>query len=331
MKKKHNLIDNSILDKTLNLDKYEKNNEEDENQKYNYVKEEDFSTEDYLGEENIEDEGEEEEGEEEGKSFNLDNFIEKDIGVKKRVRFNKNEFLQKFKEWKISKDKKKLSELVEMLKPIWIKKIPIFGGNPKDLIDVAYTKNLVAKALHDYDPNQTNINVYLWYRLSNLPRQIHKVHNVLNYTEQDLQIKNKLDVIENEMAEELGRAPSDSELAERLGISLKKLEKIRGMGSALSSSSLSLTTEDDEERGISSGVIIPELENKYKIKILDVIYNELLPEEQVFLEHYFGLRGKKQLSLAEAAKKAGISSVRAWKLSKDINQKIHRYINELNL
>jgi len=259
-----------------------------------------------------------------------DRSVDSKLLTKTKTKFNQEEFLKKFKEWKEGGEKQSgLLELVEYTKPIWYKKIPVFGGSLSDPMHIAYAKNIVVKALKDYDPSKANINVYLWYRLSNLPRHIYKVQNIIGANERDLQIKNKLDLITEEMRKELGRDPSDNELAERLGISVKKLNAIRSLEGVLVGSSFSLRTDEDEERGISPGVIVPEIENKYKIRVLDLIYHELTPQEQVFMENFFGLHGKKQKPIGEAAKAAGMSVTKAWYLSNEIKQKISKYLKEL--
>lgn len=280
---------------------------------------------------------EEEDEEIYNKRFDIDEYIEKSIderteGLSKK--FNQQEFYKIFEEWVKGgrKDKNKLNQLIELSKPVWIGKISVFGGDPRDLQHIAYAKNLVAKALMDFDPDKSKLNTYLWYRLSNLPRFVYKVQNIIGSTERDLQIRNKIEIVKEELENELGREPSEEELAERLGVSIKKLKRIQSTKSPIVSSSLSVTSDEDgEERGVGVGTLIPEIEKKYKIKILDYIYNELSPEEKVFMENFFGMYGKKQLPLQEASKKAGMSLSRGWKLANEIKEKLNIYIRELNL
>jgi DNA-directed RNA polymerase specialized sigma subunit len=281
-------------------------------------------------------------GDENEDLYSTEKLLEKDIestlGQKldsktksdKVAKLNEEEFLRVFNTWKSTKNPKLLNELINLTSPVWKKAISVFGGDPSDPLHIAYAKEIVIDGLNKFDPEKAKINTFLWFKLNNLQRKVLKIQNVLNIPERDLQLKNKLELLEEELREKLGRDPSDQELADYAGVTVKRIARLRKGTSPILASSLQMENESGEESH-ELPVSIPTEDKKKRDLILDLVHFESTPEQQVLMEYIFGMNGKKQLSVKDAANKAGLSLNVAYKFIRDINDRISKYYNELNV
>jgi DNA-directed RNA polymerase specialized sigma subunit len=261
---------------------------------------------------------------------NINQDLNTETKLDKPAKLDEDQFLRVFNVWKSTKNPKLLNDLIKLTEPVWKKAISIFGGDPNDPLHIAYAKEIVIDGLNKFDPEKAKINTFLWFKLNNLQRKVLKVQNVLNIPERDLQLKNKLELIEEELREKLGRDPSDQELADYAGITVKRIARLRRGTSPVLASSLQMENEAGEESH-EIPVSIPTEDKKRRELILDLVHFESTPEQQVLMEYVFGMNGKKQLSVKDAAKKAGLSLSTAYKFMQDINNRISKYYNELNV
>lgn len=137
------------------------------------------------------------------------------------------------------------------------------------------------------------------------------------------------DDVSCELFSELGRMPTDTEMADRLGVPLKKYqEDLSGM--ALSSvMSLEMVFEDREPKvGAISGLSDPELpeDNLLKGELFDTLVNsieKLQENEQQILSLYY----HKNLNMKEIAQVMGISTPRVSQLHGRAVQKLKVLMN----
>lgn len=119
---------------------------------------------------------------------------------------------------------------------------------------------------------------------------------------------------EADLTHDLGRSPSDAELADRAGLPIDRIAKARGVGAAFVASSLPTGVE----------TVVPSNLAAAKKTWLRYVYHDLPPSYQVVLEHTIGINGKPILTTTEIAKKLGVSagavSQRKAKIEKIMNE-----------
>jgi len=198
------------------------------------------------------------------------------------------ELIQRYKRG----DKQALRELMDLISPIIRKGIMTFGGGDETLEGRA---RLIAKRVIDnYNPKVGRLENYLMLNLQELRRRASESRNVLSSSEYIRLQQKKLYESEKELEDRLGRPPSDQELADYLGISIKKIAKLRSaQGGVAGSAVMDMPTK------------VPDLGelNEAQQLWLQTIYLEAPPEDKVVIENYFGLHGKKPATIEQIAQK----------------------------
>ena len=198
------------------------------------------------------------------------------------------ELIQRYKRG----DKQALRELMDLISPIIRKGIMTFGGGDETLERRA---RLIAKRVIDnYNPKVGRLENYLMLNLQELRRRASESRNVLSSSEYIRLQQKKLYESEKELEDRLGRPPSDQELADYLGISIKKIAKLRSaQGGVAGSAVMDMPTK------------VPDLGelNEAQQLWLQTIYLEAPPEDKVVIENYFGLHGKKPATIEQIAQK----------------------------
>lgn len=174
-------------------------------------------------------------------------------------------------------------------------------------------------AARKYDPKRSRLQSHMLNQMQSLRRINRQQQEVLRVPERILLERNRLQEYEQELADEYGREPSDAELADRLGVSLRRLAKIRKYQPGMSTGQLSAA---DPEQGMP-GVKIPgqqEAEDYWA----EIVYMDLAPLDQKVMELSLGMNGHPKLSNKEIAKRLnrspGAITQRKMKIQKLLDQ-----------
>jgi DNA-binding CsgD family transcriptional regulator len=119
-----------------------------------------------------------------------------------------------------------------------------------------------------------------------------------------------------ELQQELGRDPSDAELADHIGIPIERIARARKGTAAFTSSSL--------PEGVET--TLPSYEKENRNNWAKYVYHDLTPAGQIVMEHTLGLNGKPLLSTEEIARKANISTGRVSQYRADIEKALNSYV-----
>lgn len=207
-----------------------------------------------------------------------------------------SQFNEMYKTWQADPSKENMQQLVNIVDPIINKAVSTFaGGRNEDLVR-AEAKRILIKAIKSYDPQKGKFSTYAWHKLKELQRSMPKMDRVIKIPERVLIDKTRLDEVESTLEEQLGRKPSDAEIADYTGWSIKTINKIRKAETPYSESYLKSMLESDFEPAIS----IPGASDL--ARKLEYIYYESTPEEQYIIENIFGLRGRQPSSINQVAK-----------------------------
>jgi DNA-directed RNA polymerase specialized sigma subunit len=112
----------------------------------------------------------------------------------------------------------------------------------------------------------------------------------------------RLHAYSQELEDEMGRMPTDAELSDRLGISTKRMAKIRSYQPGMSSGQ---AEHGDPMQGQPASQLPGQQEHEnYWV---DIVYQDLGPLDQKIMELTLGLNGHEKLSNQDVAKKVGRS------------------------
>ncbi len=136
------------------------------------------------------------------------------------------------------------------------------------------------------------------------------------------------------MHEEMGREPTDEELAEELGMSPSRVTQLRT--AAIRPASLDAPIGDDESNNFAEIVEdenaetpYEELEDKTVTKMLQEMVKTLEPREATILRYRFGLDGGSEKTLEEVGAKFGVTRERVRQIQNIALTKLRKMIQKL--
>lgn len=197
--------------------------------------------------------------------------------------------------WRESGDPDALEELVDRLEPLIDRSIYLHIGS-HDVILRTKGRAILMKTLPRYDPTKSSMSTFVYNQLLQLQREYRRQMMPLRVPERKAIEATRLKAAEEQLTAELGRPPSDVELADYTGMSLRKIRALRG-GAFVSASQFSSM----------EGAPTEAVESKLKEDWLEYVYHSLNDRDRVIFEHTVGYNGKPVLSGNELAKKLKVS------------------------
>lgn len=137
------------------------------------------------------------------------------------------------------------------------------------------------------------------------------------------------------LSEELGREPNDEELAQELGLSLRRVTELNIASLRPASLDASIGDEDSSRLGEvveDEAAVMPndELEEKTDLEIVRELVKDLDPREATILRSRFGLEGTPEKTLEEIGKKFGLTRERIRQLQNEALLKLRRSFEQLD-
>lgn len=230
-----------------------------------------------------------------------------------------------FKEWKHNGSVPAFQQLYSSMKPLLYKAAEkaSYGSNiPQSAHQIWAAQNFY-DALRTYSPNKgTALQTHVF-------NSVHQKAKRLNYLYQNLghipepramQIGLYHNIYEN-MKARLGREPSPAEISDELGWGIKDVVKVQKE----IQKDLSLDVSAQEEGFYESPV---------DEEILDFVYYELAPEEQLIYDYVFGKHGKPRLvkannkiDFAAISRRVGFSGSKARALWTKVRLKVQKALH----
>jgi len=214
-----------------------------------------------------------------------------------------------------TRDRESLYQLMQALQPIILKGVNTFGYGIPTLYGRA--KLLAKNALETYDPTKGTLESHIMLNLQRLQRYAPDTGNAVSLPEGIRMLQRQISEAEKELEDKYNRAPSDQEIADYLGLNLKKIRKARVPSGAVPESAF--------EENIDFKPLLPNegAEEGPKVKLWrESVYKELSPVQQYIAERRLGLFGYKPQSVEEVAKKLKISPATVSNYTKTVAEKL---------
>lgn len=227
---------------------------------------------------------------------------------------------QHWEDYSKAKTPANLNNMLNEARPVLDSAITSYGGGNKNLY--GHAKILAAKAIDSYDPSRgAKLQTHLMVQLQPLSRLHAEASASVKIPERVRADLYRVNQETQNLVDDLGREPSDQELADRTGMSLRRIGHVRKFArSEVSESGLTSTTEEGDEEIFYPGVQT----NKPLDVWIEYVHHDLSPIDQKIFEWKYGYNNQRQLSTTEVAKRLGLSpgaiSQRAAKISARINE-----------
>jgi len=204
-----------------------------------------------------------------------------------------------YQNWTKTRRASEVSPMLDYLNSDIDKAIYAYSGLNAGPAVKSKAKLLAVKAIKNYDPKSaSSLRSWVYTQLQPLSRYTRELAPS-PMPERAVQQLSALKRYENDFYENKGRAPSDAELADLAGISLKQMNKIRGLDKKTYSENY---VAFSGENPVSTQELVVAQNAKAKEGILDTMYSSLTPAEQIIVEHKLGYNNKRILSNNEIAR-----------------------------
>jgi len=161
---------------------------------------------------------------------------------------------------------------------------------------------LAAQALDRYDPAKGTLKTHLLSQLRSLQRVAGSEQNIISVPEQLSLDRAHLRRLSDELDEKLGRESSTAELADRSGLSLRRIAHIRQYRPAIASGSIL----DEHGEVFSPASALPQ-DTTQADAWAELVYHDLSGPDQLIMDHTLGQHGLPVLQNHEIATKLGIT------------------------
>lgn len=229
---------------------------------------------------------------------------------------DEDKLFESWKSWKQNKNDEKLSQLLNEAEPIIGKAITSYAGKEDPVINL-HAKRLARKAFDKYDPSKgASLKTYIMSSLRPLSRKVHERAQEFQMPQQTyFDLKNMKNTIE-EYKSKHKTDPSMRELADKTGLSIKRLEKLKKFDRQ--NVPLSVLREANIEDFFEPG---SEEEDSFWA---EAVYHSLDNIDQKIWDMRLGRYGDKddKYSVKEIARELGVSEPA-------VSQRITKIVNEL--
>lgn len=186
------------------------------------------------------------------------------------------------------------------LKPVIDSAINAHVGQSSPLL-VSRARKMVLDAMKTYDPKRGRLQTHLFNQLQSLKRANRQLSTVVKVPERVAIDRYHLERYTKDLTDELGREPTDVELADRTGFSAKRIAKVRSYAPAVAEGTLTAASEGNVYGQID------EVGSRRKSMWQELVYDDLSPQDQKIMEWTLGLNNRRVLSNMEIARKLGKS------------------------
>lgn len=214
----------------------------------------------------------------------------------------KSAYQEAYDKWVVDQTPDNMSGVLDALMPTINSEIMRYEGPKQHLRSKA--KALAVKAVKTFNP-MGGAKLQSWV-VTNLQPLARYGQGLRDVKAPELAIRQAAEInrVSKEMYDDLGRDPTDEELADEIGISPKKIRRIRKqVVASVNSGSFEIEQSGDENSSSAPGVTtvsrVPYAQ--------EAVYMSLDPRDRFIFDARTGLHGVKPMSVSDVARRLGVS------------------------
>lgn len=219
-----------------------------------------------------------------------------------------------YDDWLRSPTQANMSRVLDDVSPTINTALTTYGGTNVSPILRSRAKLLAVKAIKNYDPSRgASLKSHIMLQLQPLRRYNSVAAQPMKISERRLRQMYMLNQAEKELSETTGRDPSDAELADKLGLSIKKINKIRTLQNPYVS-----TEGGADPNSVDPVVYQSDQEDAW----IEYVYHDLSDIDRKILDWKLGRGGQPILRNVEIARKLKLSPAAVTQRINNIHKKL---------
>ena len=203
------------------------------------------------------------------------------------------EYTEIYGQWKADPSQENNAKMLDTLSPAIAGATRMHVGDENPLMK-SRARRMTLDAIRSYDPKRSRLRTHITNQLRGLKRVRRKQNSVMSVPERVSLDRYNTELAQQTLADELGRDPSLAELADKTGLSVKRLTHVRGYNPAVAEGSMS--REVDFAGAVSTPGNVSDTWQQ-------IVYDEATPIDKKIMEWTLGIGGRKLLSNAEIARR----------------------------
>lgn len=217
--------------------------------------------------------------------------------------------------WKKDPNPANMDSLLTSMSPIINNGLKAYG-NASNPLHMSQARSIMVSALPKYDPRQSSLKTFAMTHLQGLRRMSAQQDQVIHLPETLGIGLSRLDQTTKDLTDDLGRPPSDEELAHKMRVPLKQLARIRGIKQPIPDGMLMGNVDDEND--VAAPMITGSVKDQQAWQ--DFVYHSVGPVDQLIMEHSLRLNGKPRKNTSEIAKMVGTSPAAVSQRKKKIQE-----------
>lgn len=215
------------------------------------------------------------------------------------------EFDTLYPQWQRQQSPALNTQLLSTVQPIIDTAVNSYAGGNQGPTIKARAKLMALQALGSYDPKRGNVRTHLLSQLQSLRRLSAQEQNIISIPEQVGLDFQHLSESENELRDRLSRDPSDDELADHTGLSVRRIRKIRNFHQPIPESATMQEVDGDTASGDVASTL-PGARKAYDAWA-DFVYGDLSHTDKLIMDMTLGRNGRRKTPTQEIARRLNIS------------------------
>jgi len=230
-----------------------------------------------------------------------------------------NTYLKAWQEWRAKPGPQTTAAMLETMRPLINKAVAAQSLQVNPLI-YSKAKTITLSALSTYDPSKGPLISHVYNNMQALKRYAGRLAQGVSVPERVVADQQAIRQAEADLEDRLGRPPTDSEIADHLGFSMKRLRRAR---TAQSGVPMSVMEGSAPDTGDAEGIFDPAVQQTgVNPAWVQLVYDDLSNTDKKIMEWTLGMNGQPKLSNQEIARRLNISPGRVSQRKLEIQRKL---------
>lgn len=211
-----------------------------------------------------------------------------------------------YSQWQQTRTPESNTAILKTIQPVIDTAVTSYAGQNAHPTIKSRARIMALKALDSYDANKGNVRTHLLSQLQSLRRISAQSQNIISIPEQVGLDFGHMTESENQLRDELGRDPTDDELADATNLSRRRIQKIRAFNQPVSEGATMRDVSSEENYGGDVASSVPGA-TRGEDAWFNFVYDDLSPTDKLIADMTLGRNGRRRTTTQDIARRLNIT------------------------